>query len=194
MLLAVLLVAMVGGCAGDEDGAATGTEDAARVASVSVGSDVVLPPADVTAINVVGLDLQTLAAPLRTWWETLNDPAIAPADWLPRADALLDAMRTTVAHIEAQLGAGRDRTVRDTYAPYLARWREILTALGAVRSGVAAGDEAAQQRGADAYNEAVLAIRRLDERRVARVRAVYGEAETRRFLVAQGIDPSAFGL
>ena len=38
-------------------------------------------------------------------------------------------MRTTVAHIEAQLGPGRDRTVRDAYSPYLARWREILAAL-----------------------------------------------------------------
>lgn len=189
-----VLVALLAAACGGGSGGAAGTADAARLASVSVGSDVVLAPADVTAVNVVGLDLQTLAAPLRSWWVGLNDPERAAADWLPQADRLLADMRTTVAHIESQLGPGRDRTVRDAYAPYLTRWREILAALGALRTAVSLDDLVAQQRATAAYNDAVRAVRRLDEQRVARVVAVYGAAETRRFLTAQGIDPAAFGL
>jgi hypothetical protein len=103
-------------------------------------------------------------------------------------------MRTTVAQIETELGPGRDRAVRDTYTPYLQRWREILEALDAVRSGVAAHDLAAQQGATDAYNAALGAIRRLDQQRVTRVVDAYGPEEARRALVAQGFDPSAFGL
>lgn len=191
--LAVVVAWLVTACGGGSGGAA-GTADAARLASVSIGSDVVLAPADVTAVNVVGLDLQTLAAPLRSWWVGLNDPGLSAADWLPQADRLLADMRTTVAHIESQLGPGRDRTVRDAYAPYLARWRDILTALGALRAAVAVDDLAAQQAATAAYNDAVRAVRRLDEQRVARVVAVYGAAETRRFLLGQGVDPAGFGL
>lgn len=181
-------------CGGASTGGPAGGQDAARLASVSVGSDVVLGPDDVTAINVIGLDLQGLAAPLRTWWETLNDPAVTPQAWLADADRLLGDMRSVVAHIEAQLGPGRDRSVRDTYAPYLARWREILAALEALRAGVRADDEAAQQRATAAYNDAVRAVARLDARRIDRVVSVYGRDETRRFLLAQGIDPAPYGL
>lgn len=191
---ALACAVLLGACSGAPGAGGAGGEDAARLASVSVGSDVVLDADDVTAINVVGLDLQSLAAPLATWWRTLQDPAVAPADWLVQADRLLADMRTVVGHIADQLGPARDRRVRDAYAPYQARWRDILDALGALRTAVATDDRAAQDRATEAYNVAVLALRRLDEQRIGRVLAVYGPDETRRFLAAQGIDPAAYGL
>lgn len=193
-LVAVALVVLAAACSDGSGTGSAGGEDAARLASASVGSDVVLPADDVTAINVIGLDLQSLAAPLATWWRTLNDPAVPSADWLVQADRLLADMRTVVAHLGDQLGPARDRRVREAYAPYQARWREILDALTALRAAVAADDEAAQGRATESYNAAVLALRRLDAERISRVLAVYGPEETRRFLAAQGIDPAAYGL
>jgi hypothetical protein len=143
---------------------------------------------------VIGLDLVTLAAPLTTWWTTLNDPAVSERDWLAAALGLLDVMRTTVDHIGAQLGPGRDASVRATYQPYVDRWRAILAALDDLRAAVASGDGTGQQRATAAYNEEIAAVGRLDQARVARVVAVYGAEDAARALRAQGLDPARYGL
>jgi len=194
VLAAVGIVALLVSCSGGSGTATVGAGDSARLASVTVGSDTVLGPADVTAVNVIGLDLVTLAAPLRTWWDTFADPDVAESAWLARAPRLLADMGVTVAHIERQLGPGRARAVRDTFTPYLQQWREILDALEAMRAGVASGDVGAQQRATDAYNDALGVVRRLDRQRVARVVAVYGRDGAKRALAAQGLDPERFGL
>ena len=192
-VVALCTAGLVVACSAGGPGAVA-SQDAARLASVTAGSDVVLGTADATAVNVVGLDLVTLAAPLRTWWATFTDPTISESAWLDRAPQLLADMRVTVAHIEQQLGPGRDRVVRDAFAPYLQQWRAILAALEAMRTGVESGDRAAQQRATDVYNDAIGAIGRLDRQRVARVVAVYGREEAKRALAAQGLDPDRFGL
>ena len=181
-------------CGGRSGAAAPGADDLARLASVTVGSDTVLGPADTSAANVIGLDLVTLAVPLRTWWATLNDPDVAERVWLERAPQLLAEMRATVSDIERQLGPGRDGAVRATFTPYLQRWREILGVLDAMRAALAVGDVGAQQRAVDAYNDTLAAVRRLDRQRVARVLAVYGRDEATRVLAAQGLDLASFGL
>jgi hypothetical protein len=194
-LVLVLVGASVAGCG--SGGASTtepGADTTARLASVMVGSDTVLGPADVTAVNVIGLDLVTLATPLRTWWATFNDPDVDESAWLASAPQLLDAMRTTVSHIGQQLGPGRDPAVRATFTPYLEQWKNVLAALEAMQSAVRAGDLGAQQAATDDYNAAIAAMQRFDSRRVGRVIDAYGRDEAARALAAQGLDPSRYGL
>lgn len=158
------------------------------------GSDRVLDPEDVTAANVIGLDLVTLGGPLAAWWADLDDPAVSDETWLARAPDRLVSMRRTVDHLADQLGPGRSPAVRDTYQPYVDRWREILVALEAQRLAVAAGDVAARQRATEEYNRHVAAIARFDRIRVDRVVEVYGPEEAARALRSQGIDPARYGL
>jgi hypothetical protein len=189
-----VLVSVVG-CGSGRDGLAEpGAESVARTASVMVGSDYVLAPGDVTAVNVIGLDLLTLATPLRTWWATFQDTEVGEAAWLADAPRLLDAMRTTVSHIADQLGPGRDIAVRSTFTPYLEQWRLVLNALDALRGAVRAANVAAQQQATDAYIAAIAAMGRLDAQRVARVVDAYGRDEAKRALAAQGLDPTRFGV
>lgn len=195
--LALALTSVAGGvaCSGDDAGApVVSPDDAARLTSVLAGSDRVLPPDDVAAANVIGLDLVTLTGPLTVWWDELNDPAVPETEWLARAPDRLDAMARTVDHMAAQLGPGRAVPVRETYQPYVERWRSMLESLDALRRSVAAGDPAAQQRATDDYNRHVAAIARFDRIRVDRAVAVYGREEAARALRSQGIDPARFGL
>jgi hypothetical protein len=194
LLLLLATLNVVGCSSGGSTPAEPGADTTARLASVMVGSDTVLGPADVTAVNVIGLDLVTLATPLRTWWATFNDPDVDESAWLAAAPQLLDAMRSTVSHIGQQLGPGRDPAVRATFSPYLEQWGRVLDALEAMRSAVRAGDLGAQQAATDDYNAAVAAMQRLDSRRVGRVVDAYGRDEAKRALAAQGLDPSRFGL
>jgi len=194
-VLLLLALACLAGCgSGNAEVAAPGADTVARTASVMVGSDDVLVPADVTAVNVIGLDLVTLATPLRTWWATFNDADVPEATWLAQAPQLLDAMRTTVTHIADQLGPGRDPAVRATFAPYVQQWSLVLTALDSMRTAVSVGNVDAQHVATDAYNAAINAMKRYDAQRVGRVVDHYGRDEAKRALVAQGFDPSRYGL
>jgi hypothetical protein len=193
-LLALVLATLAGCSSGGSAPAAPGADTTARLASVMVDSDTVLGPADVTAVNVIGLDLVTLATPLRTWWATFNDAEVDEATWLAAAPQLLAAMRTTVAHIGAQLGPGRDPAVRATFTPYLEQWKLVLDALESMQAAVRAGDVATQQQATDAYNRAIAAMQRFDVQRVDRVVSAYGHDEAKRALAAQGLDPARFGL
>ena len=191
----LVAVSSVVGCGSSSAGLdEPGADSVARTASVMVGSEYVLAPDDVTAVKVIGLDLVTLASPLRTWWATFQDPEVDEAAWLTDAPRLLDAMRTTVAHIADQLGPGRDIAVRATFTPYLQQWRLVLDALAAMRAAVRTANVAAQQQATDAYNAAIAAMGRLDAQRVARVVDAYGRDEAKRALAAQGLDPTRFGL
>ncbi len=195
--LVVTLVVALGAAAcssGGGDAPVVSADAAARLQSVMAGSDRVLPEDDVTAANVIGLDLVTLAGPLTGWWEDLTDPDVPRAEWLARAPERLEAMRRTVDHLAAQLGPGRAPQLRETYQPYVDRWRDVLDALEALRVGVAVGDRAAQERATGEYNRQLAAITRADRIRVERVVRVYGRAEAARALKAQGIDPAAYGL
>lgn len=171
-----------------------GADSVARTASVMVGRQYVLAPDDVTAVNVIGLDLVTLATPLRIWWATFEDPEVGEAAWLTDAPRLLDAMRSTVAHISEQLGPGRDTAVRATFTPYVQQWNLVLDALESMRAGVRAGNAVAQQQATDDYNASIAKMGRLDAQRVARVVDAYGRDEAKRTLAAQGLDPTRFGL
>lgn len=192
MIAMLGVVACTGSGANDAQGASSAS--AARLASVLVASSTVLSAADVAAANAIGLDLVTLEAPLRTWWSTLNDPAVAASTWLGDAPALLDAMSATVDHVDQQLGVGRAPEVRETYGPYVEHWRIVLRSLAALRDAVAADDLTAEQHATSAYNGEIATMRQLDRGRVARVVDVYGHAEATRALKAQGLDPTTFGL
>lgn len=194
LLLAFVLAGLAGCSSSGSTLAEPGADTTARLASVMVDSDTVLGPEDVTAVNVIGLDLVTLATPLRAWWATFNDADVDEASWLATAPQLLDAMRTTVTHIGAQLGPGRDPAVRATFTPYLDQWKLLLDALESMRAAVRAGDLATQQQATDAYNQAIDAMQRFDARRVDRVVDAYGRDEAKRALAAQGLDPARFGL
>lgn len=195
LVVVALAIAALGACSGhDGSSPVVAREDAARLTSVMAGSDRVLPPDDVTAANVIGLDLVTLEGPLARWWEELVDPEVPRVEWLARAPERLAVMRRTVEHMTTQLGPGRDVHVRDTYRPYVERWEAILDALEALRAAVAEGDRVAQQTATDEYNRQIAAITRQDRIRVERVVAVYGRAEAARALRAQGLDPAKYGL
>jgi hypothetical protein len=187
LIVACLLAGLVTACAAPE----TGQQ---RLNSVMVGSDVVLPAADTAAISEIGVELSGLAAPLSQWWSSLNDPAVPATTWLAQAPALLAQMTTVVDRIEARLGPDRDVHVRDTFAPYVAGWREILATLDRVRDRVAAADTVGQQAAADDYNTQLRRIRALDAARVQRVVDVLGRDDARRLLEAEGVDPGRFGL
>jgi hypothetical protein len=194
VLALVVAITTSAGCAGDAGVPSVSPDDAARLTSVLAGSDRVLPAEDVTAANVIGLDLVTLVGPLTVWWDDLNDPAITEAEWLARAPDRLASMTRTVEHMAAQLGPERAPAVRTTYQPYVDRWRSILDALAALRDAVARRDPVAQQRATDDYNLHRAALARFDRIRVDRVVEVYGRAEAARALEAQGLDPSRYGL
>jgi hypothetical protein len=192
-VVVVLVCAAALGCRQDSASPrVVAPQDVARLASVSVGSDVALSGDDVAAVNVVGLQLVALGVPLRAWWSSLNDPAVAPSSWLQNSRGLAADMTATVDQLEATLGPERSPAVREALTPYVPLWREILRALEIVRTGVATNNTDAQLRGTEAYNLARGRIELLDQRRVARVVTAYGRDEARRLLADQGHDLERF--
>jgi hypothetical protein len=185
LLCAVVLLA--GSCSQPET-------DQQKLNSVMVGSDVVLPTADTDAISEIGVELGSLAAPLARWWSGLNDPQTSTATWLAQAPSLLTQMRDVVDRIDSELTPERDPHVRDTFSPYVVRWRDLLRALEQLRDRVAAGDEPGQQRAVDDYNDVLAAIRALDAARVTRVVDVLGKDAARDLLENEGVDRGRFGL
>jgi hypothetical protein len=162
-----------------------------RLNSAMVGSDVVLPRQDTRAVSEIGLELVALAAPLEVWWSGLDDPGVP---WLARAPELLDEMSEGVDRIDGRLAPGIHRAVRETFAPYVARWRQLLAALEDLRIAVADADRPARDAAVLRYDRERAAIRRLDEERVARVIAAFGPDEAGRLLREEGVDPGRFGL
>lgn len=116
-----------------------------------VGAPETLSDADSEAVSAIGLELVALSQPLNAWFDGST----------PR-DELLDEMTAAVDRIRGRLTPERSPAVRATFDPYVETWEEILDALET-------GDQAA-------YDAALARIRELDDRRVARVEAIYGEA------------------
>jgi hypothetical protein len=156
-LLATLLLALAtAGCSDDVD--APGAQgDQRQLNSVLVGSYDELSAADSEAVSAIGLELVSLGAPLRAWF-----------DGTEARERLLAQMTAAVDRIEGRLTPERAPEVRTTFEPYVVAWRDVLAALDV-------DDD-------DAYEKAVAHIRDLDQIRIDRVADVYGEEEAQRLL------------
>jgi hypothetical protein len=192
MVLALLTVSVFTACSGggaDERAAAQ-----RRLDAVMVGSDRDLSERATGLVDIMALELTTLAVPLRVWWETVDDPDTTTARWLAQAPGLLAQMQTIVDRVEDRALSAETESVRDTFVAYVREWRVALRALDAVRGAVARDDAVARATATAEYDASLGRIRVLDRARVERVVAAYGADDARRLLTQEGLDPTQFGL
>lgn len=181
LLLAVGAV-LVGGCRDAR------RLDDVQVDAVRVGSDDVLSDAEsrfVIRTDGRNADIRAALAGFFDAFEAGDVSSMARA---------LGSVAGSVEGFVADLAAQSDPAVVATYGPYEPAWGRVVEALEGMRAGVEANDLAAIEASARFYDRSIGEVTALDAIQVERLRPVLGDAQLRRLLEQQGVDPAIFGL